>query len=1694
MAGNLQNTSSQDPRRFDKELNEDVNDFHLPPDSWTQARNAINNSVTGDLGKLGNEPSNLFCTQAPYPVIGAIHLQGDEWVIFSTDDVNSEIGKFKEGLCQYTTIVNDPCLAFDRAFLIKGVSRSTSDCTFKIYWDDGKNPSRVMDINAVPWIQICTDENGVVIPGPPGYDPVGCITCVDTTQLNCDEIRLARLVTQPCFHIEKGVSGGTLPNGSYFAVIAYTIAGQKITDYSTPSNLQALFDHENIAGSIDIIIDNMDPDYDEFELVLVSIINQQTVARKVGIYSTQQRRITLDIIDSRWPSVPIENIPIMTPVFERTDAMYSVNDYLIRVGPRTKFDFNYQPIANQIVAKWVAVEYQQGYYQRGGTNTGYMRDEVYSFFIRWVYDTGDKSASYHIPGRPAFAGEQAFVVTDALPEEIAGGFNYRWVVENTATLTSVATTALPDGGVQIAEGYMGYWESTEEYPDNSPAIWNANDPSHPWTAPVLPPYPGTNPTANGDYDLCGEKIRHHRFPDNYLGGTNPITNHFTGSSPNFGGNPAIRVMGVKFENIQAPLDNQGNPIPGIVGYEILRGTRQGNRTVIAKGVVSNMGKYTIESGSPRQGLYANYPYNDLNVDPFLSATQTQSVTYFLGIPVSSENYTPVGNFAQDLYTFHSPDTNFSKPFLSGKEFKVYEEFRGTAIGKFEYSEKHPKAKVISNVAFLVSAISGIGIASVAMNGERRIHRSLPVNSPFLDTGIFAGPAGAGSQGWTFASGPIWAAGLAAVNVMNPVITGVDNSFYDIGGAQILQNILGVGTGAYYSAIGTAAATAGAFPGNFGFAKTYETVQGAYDEIPLVLRVAQGIPTFVSYWSQGFDATMELIRSMIRFRDFALKYNSSCFYGGSAPAPAPGDRRRSIVEQSYVSPQITDFGTNYRINNLYRSNTVVLQTNANIAYPSGTDNTRQLATSPVANLEEIGQWNPLTPKLLNPTKRGFATSSACYYVGYKQRLRNQYGQVDGIIEVPVSTCVNETAQTSSPVLFGGDIYIGRYTEKNTFFYFYDWLYDQPDGYEFDYLSHRMLPFPRYWLNSQKFESTDALTGLTNPINLLWPPNWVNFLPNQMFALDGYDNSGLSGIFASFTFAVKYAYFYLFNSGVKDFFVETEINVDLRDWGELDSQKHFPILDEKALFDTAIIKSGNYYKYDPSLGISRTYLNYVGWGNTQTRDYDPLLSETCYQYSPNRVIYSLPAQFEGKRDNWYFFLANNYYDFLSRVTCIKPINKNGAMIFFETESPVQFLGVDQLQTDAGTKLTIGDGGLFSQPLQNILNADRPYEYGSCQDRLSVINTPVGVYWISQNQGKIFNMQGGLKEISMQDLKWWFAQYLPYKLLEQFPTFELKENPVIGIGCQSIYDNENNIVYFCKRDFIVRTDLPPGTTVTYTGRDNFLVNGMLPIKLGDPNYFEDASWTASFDPKIGAWLSWHDWHPNLCLPGKNTFMTIMNDHSNPARANGIWIHNLRCDSYCNYYDVDYPFEVEYMVHTVQTVNSLRSIEYIMEVYRYAQNCHDRFHVLDFNFDEAVIYNTEQCSGLLRLNLTPKNNAPMIVQYPQVNPTFIEILYSKEEQKYRFNQFWDITDSRGEFPIGSPYPPPTPNVGTFAERMIWNTAANGYVRNLNPNNLNYSKDPLQRKKFRHYVNFVLLRRRVSGDRKMLVMIANNKNLLSPR
>ena len=103
---------------FIKGMNKDTDSSYFDKQSWYHARNLINNSIDGDLGVVGNEPANLRCAEIPYTVIGGIHLYGDKWVIYSTNDTLSEIGLFDDSKCEYTMLVNDPCLNFNKDNLI----------------------------------------------------------------------------------------------------------------------------------------------------------------------------------------------------------------------------------------------------------------------------------------------------------------------------------------------------------------------------------------------------------------------------------------------------------------------------------------------------------------------------------------------------------------------------------------------------------------------------------------------------------------------------------------------------------------------------------------------------------------------------------------------------------------------------------------------------------------------------------------------------------------------------------------------------------------------------------------------------------------------------------------------------------------------------------------------------------------------------------------------------------------------------------------------------------------------------------------------------------------------------------------------------------------------------------------------------------------------------------------------------------------------------------------------------------------------------------------------------------------------------------------------------------------------------------------------------------------------------------------
>ena len=57
---------------------------------------------------------------------------------------------------------------------------------------------------------------------------------------------------------------------------------------------------------------------------------------------------------------------------------------------------------------------------------------------------------------------------------------------------------------------------------------------------------------------------------------------------------------------------------------------------------------------------------------------------------------------------------------------------------------------------------------------------------------------------------------------------------------------------------------------------------------------------------------------------------------------------------------------------------------------------------------------------------------------------------------------------------------------------------------------------------------------------------------------------------------------------------------------------------------------------------------------------------------------------------------------------------------------------------------------------------------------------MFYASQNQGKVFSFGQGIQDISKSGMKWWFSQYSPYAILEDFPDLDpiVLDNTIIGV----------------------------------------------------------------------------------------------------------------------------------------------------------------------------------------------------------------------------------------------------------------------------------------------------------------------------
>ena len=584
-------------------LNMDSTINQVKAGNLTYALNATIENFDSSSINYQNEPGNEPCLTFPsgYELVGKYTIPEKKKNIFfltnpSTGD--SEIGFQFNNDCQYQQLIGAPCLNFNIDYPIHKVVHRITNCSTEIYWTDGLNPRRYLDIDNPPF-QLTS--------GTPNCDPIY------NDQLDCNQLKIQPNFDIPQLEIPEVVNLGSLLAGTYQFAIQYSDAiGNDLTSYYSVTNPCPIADklitsvnfNYPVGKSIRVAVSNLDQtgQFQYFNLAVIKTINDISSVELVGTYNITEP--SQDILYTGADATPIQLS--MSDIFEKypyysiAQDVTSVQDTLIWSNLTSIDRINYQQIASNITLQWESYRIPAGENYSDEFNAtnlrGYMRDEVYAFEIVFLLRNGKQTDSFHIPGtgyNNVFAdvpetNDDFIGVPDTYINGI--GFSPYWKIYNNATNIGFSDDYSSDinykGPYQFGE--FAYWESTEKYPCNTD-VWGK---------------------------LADQYIRHHKFPDVLV---SPIIEN--GDIIYDSGNQILPTMqdnavfpiGVKIDNDQISSliltsDLTQDQKDDIIGYKIVRGDRGTNKSVIAKGLIRNVNKYNKQN---QEYYYPNYPYNQV---------------------------------------------------------------------------------------------------------------------------------------------------------------------------------------------------------------------------------------------------------------------------------------------------------------------------------------------------------------------------------------------------------------------------------------------------------------------------------------------------------------------------------------------------------------------------------------------------------------------------------------------------------------------------------------------------------------------------------------------------------------------------------------------------------------------------------------------------------------------------------------------------------------------------------------------------------------------------------------------------------------------------------------------------------------------------------------------------------------------------
>ena len=475
------NQKNQNISIIKKGMNRESSPYQLQEDEYSVALNTNIQDETGNVVSLTNEHSNLYASgfKEGFKVVGhRYNLVNDTTYFFLTNPETgvSEFGRIVnnnaittvsdletqcdechfinelatplEELTQtetqvYETLLEDSCnqaFNFDVRFPMKGIEIKDEKCGETIYFTDGLNPPRYIELDNLDQYlstgqEVCDDDSNVV-----------------PTCLNADRMRIFKFFRIPEITPTELILGGRLRRGTYEFLMAYCDSqGNEISEYYSITNPVSIFDvsdrvldqpqlADRTNFGIRLTLTNLDTEYRYYKIAVVQNADIEGAISYFieGIHPTTDTTVVYNT-DENKERTDLLSLAATRPTVKTWEGLTQSNGFLFGYGITSEKEMNLQPVVNLMgsALKWQTSIAREDLYEDGVASAlykGYQRDEVYPFAIRFLTEDGFRTATFPLVPRPAID----FTYTDetGTPQTV----NEKDAMPNNADFQSIEAT------------------------------------------------------------------------------------------------------------------------------------------------------------------------------------------------------------------------------------------------------------------------------------------------------------------------------------------------------------------------------------------------------------------------------------------------------------------------------------------------------------------------------------------------------------------------------------------------------------------------------------------------------------------------------------------------------------------------------------------------------------------------------------------------------------------------------------------------------------------------------------------------------------------------------------------------------------------------------------------------------------------------------------------------------------------------------------------------------------------------------------------------------------------------------------------------------------------------------------------------------------------------------------------------------